>query len=193
MFKRLFTVAAIMIFSATTAFGKAISLETPKSIDAAFARASKEERVPEDLLRAICWAESRHDTTAYSFGDGTGNNHAFGMCQILHSTARQYGMKDDRCYSDFTNSASRSYKDCKLFGAYTNAKYAARYLRSIMDRYDNSTISSIAAYNSGTPKTCKTGRVYRAKDHTLLYHCHKGGLMNQPYVDRVLEAMHEGR
>jgi soluble lytic murein transglycosylase-like protein len=187
------------LFIVSMLFGPAVAAtakpahETQESVDQAFDRAASEEGVPVKLLRAICWAESRHNPLAYAYGDGRGDNHSFGLCQILHSTAKQFGFKDDKCYGDFSDLSSRSYKGCKLFGSYTNAKYAARYIRSIMDKYDDSYSSTIAVYNAGSLKTCTTGKVYRAKDHSFLYRCHKGGLINQIYIDRVLKAMEEGK
>lgn len=157
-------------------------------IDEAFDTVAADVGVPVKLLRAICWSESRLNPEAYNFGDGSGMNHAFGICQVLHTTAKSFGFKDDNCYKDFS-STSHTYRDCKLFGVQTNIKYAALYLRSKLEKYDNSWISGIAAYNTGILRSCKKGLVHRLKDNKVIYTCKVGGLLNQKYVDRVLEAM----
>ena len=175
---------------------------TPKYIDEVFARVSKEVDVPEKLLRAVCWSETKFNVEAYNHGDGTGNNSAFGICQVLYKTAVEYGFKDPRCEGSFLDvedkdgklkKTSRSYKECKLFGVYTNVLYGAKYLKSRLDLYDGSWVSASAAYNTGTVRICKTGKVYRAKDKTFLWKCTKGGILNQKYVDDVLQALQEGR
>jgi len=156
-------------------------------------RAAKEVGVSPDLLSAICYAESHHNHKAYVHADGTGDNHAFGICQVLLKTAEQYGFKDPRCTEDFkSRKQDRTYSNCKLFGPYTNALYAARYLKYQLDRYDGSWINAIAAYNTGTVKLCKTGWVHNAHGKRM-YKCSPGGLLNQKYVDRVLHAIEEGR
>lgn len=177
---------------------KVYGAEKDEVIDATFARVAREQEVPEKLLKAICWSESKFDSEAFNFGDGSGTNHAFGICQVLYNTAKGFGLNDVNCYKDFSrlkaplgieHKISRGYKDCKLFGIYTNMTYAAKYLKLKLDSYDNSWISGTAAYNSGSLKTCKSGLVHRAKDHSVLYTCKKGGLLNQKYVDRVFEAL----
>lgn len=159
--------------------------------DKAFHDIALKVNVPESLLRSICWAESKHQPDAYNHGDGKGNNHAFGICQVLYETAKGYGLNDDRCLGDFSSKNRRAYKNCRLFGIKTNIYYAAKYLRYQLDRYDDSWISAIAAYNSGSLKICKTGKVFRKKDNTVLYTCVKGGLLNQRYVDRILQHLNE--
>lgn len=158
-----------------------------------FSKVAKEEGVPVGLLRAICWAESKLEPLAYNHGDGTGSNHAFGICQVLNSTAKDYGFSDANCTKDFSNKASRSYKGCKLFGLETNVRYAAKFLKSKLDQYDQSWIHATAAYNAGTVRICKTGVVTRAKDKSVLWKCKKGGILNQKYVDDVLKALEEHR
>lgn len=192
-------ITLLMLIVSSKAFSGEESI-SPEYIDTAFRKAATDVGVPLVLLKAICWSESKYDPKAYNHGDGTGSNHAFGICQVLHSTAREFGFKDENCYRDFSSvrppladsALPRSYKGCKLFGVQTNIHYAAKYLKSKMNAYDNSWISSIAAYNTGSLRICKTGKVYRAKDKSFLYTCKKGGLLNQKYVDGVLEALKEG-
>ena len=161
-----------------------------KYMHQSFAKAAGRVGVPIALLKAICWAESNHRVKAFVFSDGGKNNHAIGMCQVTYATARELGLRDTRCKEDFRKRKSeRSYANCKLFGPYTNAYYAALYLKSRLDKYGDSWISATAAYNTGSLKTCKTGKVYRRSDRKVLYKCEKGGLLNQVYVDRVLNVL----
>ena len=164
-------------------------------IDQAFQKAATTVGVPVNLLRAVCWAESLHKADAYRHQDGGDKNHAFGICQVVYSTAKGMGFKDLRCEQDFkTNDIPKNYKDgCKLFGPYTNAYYAAKYLKSRLEKYNNSWVSAIASYNTGSLKICKTGKVFWGPDKKVIYHCEVGGLLNQRYVDRVIKAFEEGR
>lgn len=190
---------AMVLINGTKAYAEEI---TEAYINEVFARVAKEVDVPVKVLRAICWSESRLNPEGYNHGDGVGTNHAFGICQVLHSTARERGFSDDRCYEDFQDKiaedgtlvkAKRTFKECKLFGVATNVTLAAKFLKEKLNQYDNSWISAIAAYNTGSLRTCKTGKVFRAKDKSVLYTCKKGGLLNQRYVDGVLKAIEEGR
>lgn len=190
----------LMILATVFAFQAQAEEISDKYLNEVFARVSKEVDVPEKLLRAVCWSESHFNTEAYNHGDGSGMNHAFGICQVLYKTAVEYGFKDLNCeksFLDHTNAkgklvkASRTYSDCKLFGAYTNIYYAAKYLKSRMNMYDGSWIFGIAAYNTGTLRMCKTGKVYRLKDHSVIARCIKGGILNQEYIDNVLQALQE--
>jgi hypothetical protein len=152
-------------------------------------RAAEKVGVPPELLSAICYAESNHRPNAFVYSDGTGTNHAFGACQVLLETAREMGFKDDRCENDFRyRKQERKWKYCKLFGYYTNAYYAAKYLKRQLKRYENSWIHATAAYNTGSVKWCKNGWVHNAHGKRM-YRCRKGGILNQRYVDRVMHAL----
>ncbi len=178
---RLFVILAAVLISGTASASDYVQ----KSLK----RAADEVGIPHALLSAVCFAESRHQPRAYNFADNGEGDHAIGLCQVLVSTAKSWGIDDDRCSDDFRyRKNDRVYKNCKLFGPYTNAKVAARYLKWQLDRYGGSWINAVAAYNSGTVKLCKTGVVRNKRGHKL-YSCEKGGLLNQRYVDRVLKAM----
>lgn len=154
-------------------------------------RAATKVGVPPELLSAICYVESKHKPNAFVYSDGTGNNHAFGACQVLHGTAKHFGFRDDRCYRDFRGKA-KGYRQCKLFGYYTNSYYAAKYLKYQLDRYDGSWTHAIAAYNTGTVKICKTGWLHNAHGKRM-YRCKIGGIINVKYVDKVIKALEENR
>jgi soluble lytic murein transglycosylase-like protein len=165
----------------------------PSEIDEMFALASEQVGVPDRLLRAICWVESSHRADAYNHGDGTGINHAFGICQVLHSTAREYGFNDPKCYQTFGENNHRTYGDCKLFGLYTSIFYGALYLKSKLAQYNGDWALAAAAYNAGTVRFCRNGRVTRAKDKSTIWPCEKGRILNHRYVDLVFKALEENR
>lgn len=159
-----------------------------------FDEVAEEQRVPANLLRAICWAESKHDPEAYNHSDGGALNSSFGICQVLYTTAKRLGLKDSRCEIDFSGVRyTKNYKHCKLFGLHTNITFAAKELRYQLIRYNKSWISAIAAYNTGSVRICKSGKVTRQKDRKVIYTCKKGGFLNQVYIDQVIKALNEGR
>jgi len=160
-------------------------------LDKVFTKVSIEQNVPSGLLRAICWAESNHKIDSLAVSDGGGANHSFGVCQVLHSTAKDFGFSDDNCGRKTIEGRSR--KDCGLFDPYINITYAAKVLKHLMKRYNGDWINSVAAYNTGSIKICTTGKVTRKKDKKVIYSCIIGGYMNQKYITRVLQALEEGR
>lgn len=179
-----------------------------KYINDSIVKASVKIGVPSRLLKAICSAESNLRPQGYVFSDGGKNNHAMGMCQVLRLTTVEMGMKDSNCIRDFraklTSPAEgisfdthpgvlkRTYKTCQLFGPYTNAFYAAKYLKKQLDRYDGSWIAAIAAYNSGTLKTCQSKGYFTSRSG-LKISCIPGAPINQKYVDRVLKYLYQSQ
>lgn len=158
-------------------------------IDESIVKAANKVGVPSSLLKAICSAESSLKQDEFVYADGGDSNHAFGLCQVLLKTAEGFGFSDDGCKDNYKfRKEDRKYKNCKLFGPYTNALYAAKYLKFQLDRYGNSWINAVAAYNTGTVRLCKTGWVKNIRGEKL-YTCEKGGILNQKYVDRVLKSL----
>lgn len=152
-----------------------------------FKKAAERTRVPLRHLLAVCYAESGLNPYAINEGDGGNKNHAVGVCQVLISTAGQYIRVDKSCgeYTEDTPLSDRVWKKCNLFGWYTNAYIAGRYLRYQYERY-NSWSSAILAYNAGSVRPCpKSGKVHNVRGE-LLYRCTYGGPINQIYLDRVL-------
>jgi soluble lytic murein transglycosylase-like protein len=171
------------------------------AVDNALKKAAKRVGVPHELLRAICYSESRLDMKAVAYSDGGGTNHALGLCQVLYSTAVGMGMKKDERCKEHIERKDREYANCRLYGPYTNAFYAAKVLRYQLKRYAGSWANATAAYNSGTVKTCGPKgyygvRVFVKKTGNVKWRrikCKPGGLMNHKYVDRVMKAMVEGK
>lgn len=83
-----------------------------------------------DLLSAVCYVESRHDTAAYVHNDG--GSPSYGMCQIKLNTARYMGYKGTAA---------------GLMNPDTNALYAAKYLAYQIGR--RGTVGGVCGYNAG--------------------------------------------
>jgi soluble lytic murein transglycosylase-like protein len=188
-FTILFAILATYILW-TVAEANTIPSET--YINRSFSQVAKQEKVNEKLLRAICWVESRHAPYAYNHADGP-HGHAFGICQVLYHTAKQFGFRDDRCLDDFDKHlpVDRNYRACKLFGPKTNMTYAAKLLHKLVDKYNGNEFKAIAAYNTGRYKECKNGWLwYKEKKFRP---CLRGGPVNFYYLNFVLQALKENR
>jgi soluble lytic murein transglycosylase-like protein len=158
-------------------------------LESSIVRAANTVGINVDILRAVCQVESGLNRYAYVHKDGGADNHAFGACQILLSTAKRFGFRDKNngCEADFRGRKyDRVYKNCGLFGPYTNAYYAAHYLKWQLNRYNGDVISSVASYNTGSVKICRTGWLTAKATGKRIYRCQIGGLLNQRYVDRVM-------
>jgi len=152
-------------------------------------KAAKKLNIDPNLLNAVCTVESGLDATAFVSDDGGENNHAIGMCQLLYNTARDLGLNDKRCMKDFNidETALRTYSDgCKLFGPYTSAFYAGKYLSYQLERYEGNLINAIAAYNSGSLILCKKGFYYQKNNKKS---CVNGLPINWYHVKKVLRKM----
>ena len=176
--------------------------------DASLKRAAKKVSVPYPLLRAICWAESTHKRSSFNYKDGGRDNHAIGMCQVLINTGHQYIKSDSKCKRDFRTAKEikrdgdlvpkgfkpipRIYKECNLFGPYTNALVAAKYLKSKLIKYNWSWSTAVVAYNSGTPRLCPSKGYYTTRKGRRVS-CEMGSYKNQKYLDRVLRALESNR
>ena len=96
------------------------------------AETAKNIGVPGSLLLAICSHETGL-THKIKYNDGRSNT--YGMCQIKHETAKMLGFKG-------------SEKD--LMNPKNNAKYAAKYLKYQLKRYNYNWCKSTLAYNAGS-------------------------------------------
>lgn len=88
-------------------------------------RASKEYRLDPALLRAVIMAESSYNPKAVS------HRGAQGLMQLMPSTAAELGVTDS-------------------FDPAQNINGGAKYLRKLMDRFDNDVQLALAAYNAGS-------------------------------------------
>jgi hypothetical protein len=145
--------------------------------------------VPADVLFGICTTESNLDHLAFVHNDGgakKNDNHAFGMCQVLKSTAEKYVGELPECSQDFRLSKkTRTFKSCPLFGPKTNAYVAARFFKEQLERYNGNQKKAIAAYNTGSYFKCGPSGTVKNRKGNVLYKCSPGKTLNQRYVNRV--------
>lgn len=87
--------------------------------------------LPDHLLPAICWVESRHNEKAINPKDPS-----YGLCQIKQETA-SWIMKKHITIDE-------------LMDGQINAMIAAKYLKHLSKRYKGDLKCIIKAYNSGS-------------------------------------------
>ena len=90
--------------------------------------------VSADLVRAVIQAESAFNPIAVS------SKGAMGLMQLMPATAREYGVSDP-------------------FHPEQNITAGVRYLKSLLDRYDDNVELALAAYNAGPGNVEKYGDV----------------------------------
>jgi soluble lytic murein transglycosylase-like protein len=108
----------------------------------AITAAAVANNIPPNMLRSICYVESKYDPKAFNKSDG--GSPSYGLCQIKLRTAQYLGF--------------RGSPDA-LFSASVNARYAARYLNYQYRRYGD-WYRAIAAYNMGHARRMVTNRRY---------------------------------
>ncbi len=102
------------------------------TLSAIFLSISTYYSLPPNLLSSICYIESTHNIKAIHHDDGSGDS--LGVCQIKLSTAQDLGFK---------GTAEQ------LMVPATNIKYAGKYLKSQIKRYDGNVKKAVIAYNLG--------------------------------------------
>jgi soluble lytic murein transglycosylase-like protein len=100
--------------------------------------------VDAQLLRAVIVVESAFNERAES------NRGAQGLMQLMPLTARHYGVSD-------------------AFNPGQNIRAGARYLRDLIDRYDNDLELVLAAYNAGEDAVERYGRAIPPFKETRAY------------------------
>lgn len=88
--------------------------------------------VPGHLLLAICTHESNLQNVLVPHDMGSPS---YGLCQVKANTAKMLGFNG---------------LPIGLMDPTVNVKYAAKYLKMQLERYDNDWCMATAAYNSGT-------------------------------------------
>jgi soluble lytic murein transglycosylase-like protein len=110
---------------------------------------AKEEQVDARLLSAICFVESSHMPHKINHMDG--NSDSLGLCQIKFKTAKWMKFKGTQR---------------ELMQPKVNARFAAKYLKYQLNRYNGNIMKAVAAYNAGhykEHKNCQyTFKVFQA-------------------------------
>lgn len=119
--------------------------------------AARKVEVDEALIRAVIVVESAFNARAVS------PRGAMGLMQLMPATAQQYGVSD-------------------AFDPEQNIKGGSRYLRDLIDRYDEDLELVLAAYNAGEGAVARHGNQVPPYKETRQY---------VPKVLRVYRALRE--
>ena len=121
-----------------------------KRYEPTIASAAKAHRLPPALLHAVITAESAYDPDAISSAG------AVGLMQLMPGTAQRYGVSNRR-------------------DPVANVSGGTRYLRDLLDMFDDNLVLAVAAYNAGENAVLNYGRKIPPYAET------------QTYVRRVLK------
>lgn len=113
--------------------------------------------LPDGLLSAVCWVESKHQVSAINAHDN--GSPSIGLCQLKLETARGLG---------YRGTAKTLRQDAGI-----NSFYAGKYLRRQLERYDGDIIKAVAAYNSGTYHLGRHGKPRNLKYVNRVLKCWK--------------------
>lgn len=126
------------------------SAKNRKKFQPAIETAAKSQSLPPALLHAVITAESAYDPEAVSKAG------AVGLMQLMPGTAQRYGVRNRR-------------------DPIANVRGGTRYLRDLLNMFDNNLILALAAYNAGENAVINHGRKIPPYKET------------QTYVRRVLK------
>lgn len=113
--------------------GKPDATAQARPFDEIVTRASRETRLPSELLHAVMQRESAYNPRAVS------PKGAMGLMQLMPGTANDLDVKDP-------------------FAPEENVLGGARYLRGLLERFQGNLPRALAAYNAG-PEAIKDGRI----------------------------------
>src|SRR5688572_8512111 len=105
-----------------------------KTYDAAISDQARRQGVAEDLVRAVIQVESAFNPNAVS------NKGAMGLMQLMPATAQELGVRNP-------------------FDPEQNIRGGVKYLKQLLERYDNKVELALAAYNAGIGNVEKYGDV----------------------------------
>ena len=105
-----------------------------ETYDAEIAAAAKKYNLPEKLITSVIKQESNFNASATSAAG------ASGLMQLMPATARYLGVSD-------------------RFDPAQNIMGGAKYLRQMLDQFDNNVETALAAYNAGPGNVKKYGGI----------------------------------
>lgn len=111
-----------------------------------FSAVSATFNLPDGLLSAISYVESRHRIITVGLEKDGG--YSLGLCQVKHMTAKYMGFSGD---------------EDDLMRPEINAYYAGKYLRYQLDRYNQDVDKAVAAYNAGHYAVNSYGQIMNRK------------------------------
>lgn len=115
-----------------------------KRYDRHIRAAARSTRLEPALIHAVISAESAYNPFARSRKGATG------LMQLMPETAKRYGVKN-------------------LLDPAQNIRGGARYLRDLMDLFDNDLRLALAAYNAGENAVLRAGRRIPPYPETMTY------------------------
>jgi soluble lytic murein transglycosylase-like protein len=106
----------------------------PSGIDEAVRRVAAEQALPAQLIHSVIKVESNYNAHAIS------SKGALGLMQLIPATARRFGVSD-------------------AFNPVQNIQGGAKYLRYLLDLYNEDYPLALAAYNAGEGAVARYGGV----------------------------------
>lgn len=139
-----------------TGFASALSDELDKTqpLEQIFQKAAQTYGVDESLLKAMAKAESGFDPNA------TSKSGAMGIMQLMPATAKGLGVTD-------------------AYDPEQNIMGGAKYIASLLDKYDGNVSYALAAYNAGSGNVDKYGGIPPFEE-------------TQNYVTKILGYLQDG-
>lgn len=114
-------------------------IDKDSKINDAIDKASNKYKVSKDLIKSIIKVESNFDPYAISKAG------AMGLMQIIPRTSLELGLE-------------------RPFDIYENIDAGVKYLRKMLDRYNNDLDKALAAYNAGPDNVDKAGGIPDIKE-----------------------------
>jgi soluble lytic murein transglycosylase-like protein len=126
------TVVAPRVINATASSAEPAA--PPTGIDEAVLQIAAEQALSPQLIHSVIKVESNYNPHAIS------NKGALGLMQLIPATARRFGVTD-------------------VFNPVQNIQGGAKYLRYLLDLYNNNFPLALAAYNAGEAAVARYGGV----------------------------------
>jgi len=126
------------------AFERPVPLQARKRYNEMIAKVAKEQAVDPALLHAVVTVESAYNARAKSPKGATG------LMQLMPDTGKRFGAKN-------------------LLNPLENLRAGARYLRSLLELFDNNMRLAIAAYNAGEGAVMRSGNAVPNYPETRAY------------------------